>query len=137
MQQVITYQISGGKYLNFVAVCREPNGDGAPYDGKWVAEAPREELLSRFTHWEPEVQQMLQVSNLIQSEHDSFARRLGLLNWLRCRRPQCVKQPTRWAVHVVENLPFAVRGSIALVGDAVRIPISLITPATYIQIPRV
>ncbi|KAJ8469834.1 hypothetical protein ONZ51_g8729 [Trametes cubensis] len=63
-QQVITYQISGGKYLNFVAVCREPNGDGAPYDGKWVAEAPREELLSRFTHWEPEVQQMLQVSDL-------------------------------------------------------------------------
>ncbi|KAH9902771.1 hypothetical protein C8Q73DRAFT_750108 [Cubamyces lactineus] len=89
-KQVITYQISGGKYLNFVALCREPDGDGARYEGKWVTEAPREELLSRFTYWEPEVQQML----------------------------QCVQQPTRWAIHVVENLPFAVRGNIALVGDA-------------------
>ncbi|KAI0368760.1 FAD/NAD-P-binding domain-containing protein [Pilatotrama ljubarskyi] len=89
-KHVITYQISRGRFLNFVAICREPGGEGTPYKSKWVTEVPREELLSRLTGWEPEVQQML----------------------------RCVQNPTRWAVHVVEGLPFAVRGCVALVGDS-------------------
>ncbi|KAI9061056.1 FAD/NAD-P-binding domain-containing protein [Trametes sanguinea] len=89
-KHIITYQISGGKFLNFVALCREPDGEGKPYVGPWVTEVPREEVLANFTSWEPEVQQML----------------------------QCVRNPTRWAIHVVDKLPFAVRGNVALVGDA-------------------
>ncbi|OSD06303.1 FAD/NAD-P-binding domain-containing protein [Trametes coccinea BRFM310] len=87
---IITYQISGGKFLNFVALCREPKGEGSPYVGPWVTGVPREEVLSKFALWEPEVQQML----------------------------QCVRNPTRWAIHVVDKLPFAVRDNVALVGDA-------------------
>ena len=33
---------------------------------------------------------------------------------------QCIEAPTRWAIHVVEDLPFAAFGSVALLGDAVR-----------------
>ncbi|KAI0360165.1 FAD/NAD(P)-binding domain-containing protein [Trametes cingulata] len=89
-KHIITYQISGGAFLNFVAICRVPGGEGAPYKSKWVTEVPKEEVLSQFAGWEPEVQQML----------------------------QCVRNPTRWAVHVVEDLPFAVRENVALVGDS-------------------
>ncbi|KAH9945236.1 FAD/NAD-P-binding domain-containing protein [Epithele typhae] len=87
---IISYQVSGGKFLNFVAVFRVPGGEGTPFDGKWVAEVPKEDVLSAFDGWEPEVRQML----------------------------KCVENPTRWAVHVVDGLPSAVDGSVALVGDA-------------------
>ncbi|KAI0694674.1 hypothetical protein C8T65DRAFT_758858 [Cerioporus squamosus] len=91
--RIITYQISGSKYLNFVAICREPGGEGSPYQGKWVADVPRDEVVSKFIGWEPEVEHML----------------------------ECVENPSRWAVHALDNLPFAVSGSgnIALLGDAV------------------
>lgn len=61
MQNIITYQISGGTILNFAAMCRTPGGEGTPYTGSWVAQVPREELVSQLEGWEPEVQQMLQV----------------------------------------------------------------------------
>ncbi|OJT15222.1 Salicylate hydroxylase [Trametes pubescens] len=89
-KHIITYQISGGTLLNFVALCREPDGEGTHYVHKWVTEVPQEEVISRFTFWEPEVKQML----------------------------ECVINPTRWAIHVVKDLPFAIRGNVALIGDA-------------------
>ena len=61
MQNIITYQISGGTILNFAAMCRTPGGEGTPYTGSWVAQVPREELVSQLEGWEHEVQQMLQV----------------------------------------------------------------------------
>ncbi|RPD61072.1 FAD/NAD(P)-binding domain-containing protein [Lentinus tigrinus ALCF2SS1-7] len=89
---IVIYQISGGKFLNFVAICRTPGGEGTPYPGKWVAEVSRDEILSKFLEWEPEVQQMLEY----------------------------VDKPSRWAIHALDCLPFAVSssGQVALLGDA-------------------
>ncbi|RPD61069.1 FAD/NAD-P-binding domain-containing protein [Lentinus tigrinus ALCF2SS1-6] len=89
---IATYQVSGGKFLNFVAICRVPGGEGTPYPSKWVVDVSREEVVSKFVGWEPEVQQML----------------------------ECVENPSRWAIHTVENLPFVVScsGRVALLGDA-------------------
>ncbi|KAI0787948.1 FAD/NAD-P-binding domain-containing protein [Fomes fomentarius] len=87
---IITYQISGGKFLNFVVPYRVPGGEDSPYPGKWVTDVPREEVVTKLEGWEPEVQQML----------------------------ECVESPSRWAVHVVDKLPFAVSSNVALLGDA-------------------
>ncbi|KAI0749593.1 FAD/NAD-P-binding domain-containing protein [Daedaleopsis nitida] len=87
---IISYLISGGKYLNFVALCRTPDGEGTPYNDKWVADVPREELATRLAGWEPEVQQMV----------------------------ECIENPSRWAMHTVDKLPFAVSGNVTLLGDA-------------------
>ena len=48
--------------MNFVALCRVPGGEGTPYGGKWVTDVSRDAFVSEFEGWEPEVQQMLQVS---------------------------------------------------------------------------
>ncbi|KAI0709994.1 hypothetical protein C8Q76DRAFT_798764 [Earliella scabrosa] len=87
---IITYQISGGKFLNFVLLSRVAGAEGSTYSGKWDVTVPREEVVSKLQGWEPEVQQML----------------------------ECIDAPTRWAIHVVEDLPFAVFGNVALLGDA-------------------
>ncbi|RDX42130.1 FAD/NAD-P-binding domain-containing protein [Lentinus brumalis] len=89
---IITYQISGRKFLNFVAICREPGGEGALYPGKWVSDVSRDEVVSKFIGWEPEVEQML----------------------------ECVDNPSRWAIHALDKLPFAVSsaGNVVLLGDA-------------------
>ncbi|KAI0709996.1 FAD/NAD-P-binding domain-containing protein [Earliella scabrosa] len=89
-KHIITYQISGGQFLNFVALIRTPGAEGSTYSGKWVTEVPRKEIVSQLVDWEPEVQQML----------------------------ECLDKPTRWAMHVVENLPSAVSGNVVLLGDA-------------------
>lgn len=49
------------------------------------------ELISHFADWELEVQQLL----------------------------QCIEAPMRWAINVLDKLPLWVRGSVALMGDAV------------------
>ncbi|KAI0749595.1 hypothetical protein C8Q80DRAFT_1269451 [Daedaleopsis nitida] len=105
---IITYQISGGELLNFVVLSRVPDGEGAPYPGKWVTEVSRDEMISLgLDGWEPEVQEMLQV------ESRTRARALSATQFE-------VQNPIRWAIHVVDNLPFAqVSGRVALVGDAV------------------
>ena len=38
-----------------------------PYPDKWVTEVSRDEILTKFLGWEPEVQQMLEVR--IPAEH--------------------------------------------------------------------
>ena len=35
--------------------------DDAKYEGPWVSEVSREEVVSCYTDWEPEVQELLQV----------------------------------------------------------------------------
>ncbi|KAL1937333.1 hypothetical protein VTO73DRAFT_13846 [Trametes versicolor] len=90
-KHIITYPISHGKYLNWIGFVTIPGGEGATYPHKWVIDSTKEEVTAHFSGWEPEVDQMLQL----------------------------VEKPTLWAIHVIENLPFAVDGCVALMGDAV------------------
>ncbi|KAI0701522.1 hypothetical protein C8T65DRAFT_831244 [Cerioporus squamosus] len=90
-KHIITYPISHGIYLNWIAFVTIPGGEGTTYPKKWVTDATTEELASHFPGWEPEVGQMI----------------------------SCVEKPTLWGIHKVDDLPFWVSGRVALIGDAV------------------
>ncbi|RPD54127.1 FAD/NAD(P)-binding domain-containing protein [Lentinus tigrinus ALCF2SS1-7] len=90
-KHIVTYPISHGKFVNFVGFVTDPGAQGTTYPHKWVMDATREELVSQYPGWEREVEEML----------------------------RCVDSPTVWAIHVLDSLPFSVRGRVALMGDAV------------------
>ncbi|KAI0637469.1 hypothetical protein C8Q77DRAFT_1086146 [Trametes polyzona] len=90
-KHIITYPISHGKYLNWIGFVTIPGGEGTTYPHKWVLDVPQAEVAAHYAGWEPEVGEMLEL----------------------------VEKPTVWAIHVMENLPFSVSGSVALMGDAV------------------
>ncbi|KAI8984807.1 hypothetical protein BD414DRAFT_515518 [Trametes punicea] len=91
LSHIITYPISHGKFLNWIGFVTIPGGEGTVYPKKWVIDATQDEVINHFSGWEPEVGQMTQL----------------------------VEKPTLWAIHVMENLPFSVTGTTALMGDAV------------------
>jgi salicylate hydroxylase len=47
--------------VNVVAFASQPEKEGTPFDGEWVAEVPKEELLDCYADWEPEVGRLLNV----------------------------------------------------------------------------
>ncbi|EMD38820.1 hypothetical protein CERSUDRAFT_151487 [Gelatoporia subvermispora B] len=91
MKHIICYPISQGRELNFIGFRTVPDGEGTTYDGPWVEDGTPEDVRQMFEEWEPEVQQLL----------------------------DCVRPPSKWAIHVVDGLPFSARGNVALMGDAV------------------
>jgi len=86
----VSYSITRGTVVNVVAMKSEPERDGTKYDGPWVVDCTREELLENYAGWEPEVLEML--------NH--------------------VEKPTRWAIHHLRPLPCYVADRVALLGDA-------------------
>ena len=109
LQHVITYPISHGKYLNLVAFVTIPDAEGTTYPHKWVIDAKKEDVLSAYSGWEPEVDQMLSVRSR------SFL--TGVVEFIAWW--QCAEKPTIWAIHVIEDLPYSVHGRVAIMGDAV------------------
>ncbi|OCH85258.1 FAD/NAD(P)-binding domain-containing protein [Obba rivulosa] len=91
LEHIICYPISQGRELNFIGFRTVPDGEGAVYGEPWVQESTVEEVRQMFEGWEPEVQQLL----------------------------DCIRPPSKWAIHVIHELPFSTRGRIALMGDAV------------------
>ncbi|KAF8075333.1 hypothetical protein FPV67DRAFT_1728536 [Lyophyllum atratum] len=87
---IIAYPIAHGKFINFVAFIARNDLEGTAFEGPWVSNTDRAELACRFSHWEPE------VKDLIAS----------------------VEEPLRWAVHTVKPLDSFVSGHVALLGDA-------------------
>ncbi|EMD35854.1 hypothetical protein CERSUDRAFT_106536 [Gelatoporia subvermispora B] len=90
-RHVVSYPISHGKLINFVGFYTHPGGEGTLYEGRWVQDVPLEEVLEKYVGWEPEVEEML----------------------------KCIENPSKWAIHVIESLPFSVHGQVGLLGDAV------------------
>ncbi|EPQ57035.1 FAD/NAD P-binding domain-containing protein [Gloeophyllum trabeum ATCC 11539] len=89
-RHVVSYSISQGSIVNVVTFASEPEKEGIPYEGPWVTECSRQELLDCYADWEPEVEELL----------------------------QCIDKPTRWAIHHLKPLPFYVTDRVALLGDA-------------------
>ncbi|KIJ41279.1 hypothetical protein M422DRAFT_75634 [Sphaerobolus stellatus SS14] len=90
-KHVVSYSISQGSIVNVVTFASEPEKEGAPaYDGPWVTEVSKQELLDCYANWEPEVVDML----------------------------NCIERPTKWAMHQLKHLPNYVDGRVALLGDA-------------------
>jgi len=91
-KHIIAYAIGHGTLVNFLAFDTDLAGEGKTIQGKWVSDAPKQEVLELYKNWEPCVQTMLQSLDDVTS---------------------------RWAVHVCSSLPLCVSGNAALIGDAV------------------
>jgi len=86
----VTYPISKGTIINIAATVSDPSLTGTHYDGHWVSDATRDELVECFDNFEPDARTVVKL---------------------------CEK-PSKWALHVVKPLPFCVRNRVALIGDA-------------------
>ena len=51
-----------GTRINFAASRLNWERENTTFDGPWIQEVSREELLSAFDDWEPEVSALLQVN---------------------------------------------------------------------------
>ncbi|KAI0058728.1 FAD/NAD(P)-binding domain-containing protein [Artomyces pyxidatus] len=91
-KHIAAYPIARGTLVNFVAFYSVPGGEGSKFDGKWVRDAPIEEVRQRYVGWEPDVQALL----------------------------ACLETASAWAIHVVENIPHIAMDNVALIGDSVR-----------------
>ncbi|THH19975.1 hypothetical protein EW146_g1292 [Bondarzewia mesenterica] len=89
-KHVVSYSIARGSVVNVVAFSSEPEKEGTPCDGPWVAPCAREELLACYAGWEPEVRELL----------------------------ECIEAPTRWTLHDLRPLPTFATRNVVLVGDA-------------------
>ncbi|KAA1470047.1 FAD/NAD-P-binding domain-containing protein [Dentipellis sp. KUC8613] len=91
MKHIIVYPISNGAFINFLAFYTVPDGEGTPYEGKWMRDAPKEEVLDAFQGWEPDVREVLDALDPVVS---------------------------RWALHTMGFVPFAGEGRVAILGDS-------------------
>jgi len=62
LKHIVTYPISRGELINLVAFVTTRGGYGTTYPGKWVREVSPEEMRKCYAGWEPEVQEILNVS---------------------------------------------------------------------------
>ncbi|KAF9482106.1 FAD/NAD-P-binding domain-containing protein [Pholiota conissans] len=89
-RHVVSYSISQGDIVNIVTFVSQPEKHGQHYDGEWVTNCDKQELLDCYANWEPEVGSLL----------------------------KCIDKPTRWAIHHVNPLPFYHKDGVVLMGDA-------------------
>ncbi|KAH0831274.1 hypothetical protein J3R83DRAFT_13909 [Lanmaoa asiatica] len=87
---LVTYPIAQGTILNVSAVISDPSLTGTLYEGHWVSDASRDELVEYFDNFEPDARTVVK---------------------------HCEK-PSKWALHVVKPLPFCARKRVAIIGDA-------------------
>ncbi|KDQ56307.1 hypothetical protein JAAARDRAFT_79353 [Jaapia argillacea MUCL 33604] len=86
----ISYPISHGRFVNVAAFVNIPNGEGTMFEGKWVSDVPRQEVVDHFVGWEHEVRALV----------------------------DCMDDPSRWVIHVMGSLPAYATERVALIGDA-------------------
>jgi len=89
-QNLITYPISQGRWIN--AAVNVVNHDlyGTYYDGPWVLRTTHEELAQHFVGWDDPVQDIIKLMG----------------------------EPTRWVANIVPDLPTFASGRVVLMGDA-------------------
>ncbi|KAI5123693.1 hypothetical protein M0805_001721 [Coniferiporia weirii] len=89
-KHVVSYSIAQGDIVNVVTFSSSLEKEYTPFEGPWVTECPKQELLDCYAGWEPEVIELLQH----------------------------IDNPTRWGLHQLKPLPTYVLGNVALVGDS-------------------
>lgn len=87
---VIAYPIQHGRFINFVYFDVRPQLAGSVYNGPWVSMADKSDFMRQFTHWEREVQDLV----------------------------QCAENPLKWAIHTVKPMKSFIHGHAVLLGDA-------------------
>ncbi|KAG1734939.1 uncharacterized protein EDB91DRAFT_577444 [Suillus paluster] len=89
-KHIISYPVSEGRLLNVVAFVTKEQKPGTPFEGRWVSDVSNEELQEQYQDFEPAVKNLL----------------------------KCSENPSRWALHVVNELPLSTDDRVALIGDA-------------------
>ncbi|KAF8991669.1 hypothetical protein BDQ17DRAFT_1313282 [Cyathus striatus] len=89
IKHVVTHPI--GKVISVICYYTVESGEGTHYDRPWVTDVSLTEVIDHYKGWESELIQLLEHAEAPLS---------------------------RWAVHVVKDLPFITSGSVALLGDA-------------------
>jgi len=89
-KHVVSYPVNNGANINVAGFVANPGNAGRHFEGRWVENVPGREFTEHFDGWEPQVRQLVEL----------------------CERP------SRWALHVTEDLPFYTSGNAVLIGDA-------------------
>ena len=64
-KHIVSYGIANGKLANVVGFYSIPVNEDARYDGPWVSEVSRDEMVSCYVGWENEVQELIAVGCLL------------------------------------------------------------------------
>ncbi|EGO23328.1 hypothetical protein SERLADRAFT_416692 [Serpula lacrymans var. lacrymans S7.9] len=89
-RHIITYPVLRGTLINVAASCTNVEDIGKKIEGHWVSNVSQQELLNSFKDFEPEVRAIL----------------------------QCCERPSKWALHVTNDLHISTSGHVAIIGDA-------------------
>ncbi|KAF7760112.1 hypothetical protein Agabi119p4_10788 [Agaricus bisporus var. burnettii] len=90
-KHVVVYPVSGGKYINVVAVVHEVFKEGTEWTGPSSVQVEQAEFLSCFEGWEEELRALI----------------------------YCIKQPTKWPINNLDHLDIFAKQRVLLMGDAV------------------
>ncbi|OAX39284.1 FAD/NAD(P)-binding domain-containing protein [Rhizopogon vinicolor AM-OR11-026] len=88
-KHIVSYPISK-TLINVSAVVSDERKAGTPFEGRRVSDVSREEVEEAFQDFEPAVKNLL----------------------------KCFEHPSRWVLHVVDDLPLSTCDRVALIGDA-------------------
>ena len=64
LQFCITYPIANGTLINVVASVTDPRLAGTYYEGHWVSDGSRDELVESFDDFEPDTRTLVKVDSL-------------------------------------------------------------------------
>ncbi|KAG2366450.1 hypothetical protein BDR07DRAFT_1396005 [Suillus spraguei] len=89
-KHIISYPVSQGTQINVTAHVSDEQKAGTPFEGHWVSYVSLEEVEEAYQDFEPDAKRLLNCSEI----------------------------PSRWALHVVNELPLYTCDRVALIGDA-------------------
>lgn len=89
-KHIVSYPLAQGTHINIVAFVSDEQKAGTPFEGHWASDVSPEELEEAYQDFEPDVKHLL----------------------------KCAEKPSRWALHVVNELPLFTCDRVALIGDA-------------------
>ncbi|KAJ8597700.1 FAD/NAD(P)-binding domain-containing protein [Rhizopogon salebrosus TDB-379] len=89
-KHIASYPVSQGTLINIAAIVSDEQKAGTPFEDRWVSDVSCEEVKGAFQGFEPAVKSLL----------------------------KCSENLSRWALHVVNELPLSTSDRVALIGDA-------------------
>ncbi|KAJ8597701.1 hypothetical protein M405DRAFT_296659 [Rhizopogon salebrosus TDB-379] len=89
-KHIVSFPVSQGTMINVVAHVSDRQKASTSFDDHWVSDVPREEVEKAYQDFEPAAKNLLKL----------------------------FERPSRWALHVVNELPLFTSERVALIGDA-------------------
>lgn len=62
---MVAFPIANRKFVNIVAFVTTPEGEGTKYEGEWMREASKQEVMDAYAGWEPLVMQLIEVRSAL------------------------------------------------------------------------